>query len=152
MNKKLKIALWIIFGVLAIAYVVLYIVFKDKTLEITNLVIDFVNKPLPIIGVSTVILCIFIYKCVIATRFGKKRIGEYKELQENTQREVEELKKIVEDSLKDIQNKVDSVENKGNITNEKLLEALRLSRNVKIQALAEGDSNGEEINSDQEEE
>ena len=110
MNKKLKIALWIIFGVLAIAYIICYIVIKEQTLAFTNHVIELVNKPLPIIGVSTVILCLFIYKCVISTRFGKKRLQEYKNELNETKRELAEKEKELDAIIKGFQEKLDVIE------------------------------------------
>ena len=35
---------------------------------------EFLNKPLPIVGVSTLIICLFILKFISSTSFGKKNI------------------------------------------------------------------------------
>ena len=57
MNKKVKIALWCLFAIVSVAILVLYIVFPDQTTYYFNCVKDFINKPLPIVGIS-----LFVYK------------------------------------------------------------------------------------------
>ena len=59
-KKVLSIIGIILLIVLAITYIVLYCIYPYSTKQITMDVVDYIcNKPLPVVGVSTLIVCIF---------------------------------------------------------------------------------------------
>ena len=146
-NKKLKIALAIILLVLGLAYLVLYILFKEQVTFYTECVIDFINKPLPIIGVSLVVVMLFVYKIVVSTRFGQKKINEYKEAVDDIKKENEELKEYIDNLLKVMDEKVDMVKDQVIKTQEITYKICDLSHNIKIRGL----THEEAIDSDTEE-
>ena len=92
MKKALKIIVISLLVALAIFSIVAYILWKDQTTYIFECIIDFINKPLPIIGVSIAIIGLFVFKCFVATRYGKKAINEYKEENRVLKEQIEQIK------------------------------------------------------------
>ena len=107
MSKAKKIFLNILLCLLislGIAYVVLYSLYRVETLQYTYLVIDYIcNKPLPVIGISALMVGAIIFKIVgfilknkgqnykvvmMELKAEKEKVAEY-------QKEIEELKKLI---------------------------------------------------------
>lgn len=87
-----------------IAYIILYAIFPVKTQTITWDIFDYIcNKPLPVVGVTTIVLAIFIYKLVIyivrhkGTKISDLK-GEIAQLKKELDESKEYAKKIEEDS------------------------------------------------------
>ena len=156
MKKALKyIAIGLVLA-LAVFSVVAYILWKDQTTYIFECIIDFINKPLPIIGVSIAIIGIFVFKCFVASKYGKKALREYQKALDETKQEFVEKEKEMQE-FKDILLE-DLVKTNGQVYNVKqtLIKSLEMSKNIKLKALAnelKGETYGEEeTNCDQEEE
>lgn len=132
MNKKLKIALYAIAFALIIAVLVLYVIFPVKTEYYFNCVKDFINRPLPIVGVSLAIAGGFIYKIILMTKFGQKNITALKN--ENTQLKEELL--AVKEELLEVKESVEDVKTFAEETKDKMFEGFKLSSNVRIKGLA----------------
>ena len=67
-NKVLLIILISLAVLVGLAYLTLYIINKELAQSILNSVIDFVNRPLPIVGMTSVALLVFIWKVVVFVR------------------------------------------------------------------------------------
>lgn len=84
MKKFKKIALIVLFSLLVacgIAYLVLFCLYKNQTVQITYQVIDYIcNKPLPVIGVSILTFGVILYKIIIVIISAKGK--KYNELYE----------------------------------------------------------------------
>lgn len=136
MNKKLKIALGIALVVVSISYLLCYIFLKEETTYFTECLIDFINKPLPIIGVSIVVVMAFIYKCFVSTKYGRRALKELRDEKElmfeqlNAEKEniIKENEKL-HDEIKEQQEKLNYYENC-------LIELCEYSRNRKARDLA----------------
>lgn len=153
MKKALKIigVTTLVLG--ALAYLLCYIFLKEQTTYFTECLIDFINKPLPIIGVSLLVVLIFIYKCFISTRYGKKAINEFKEENANLRHEIEKYKELVKQEQESLENAYNKAKQDIEQTKEHLITLCELSHNIKAQALAKklrGVDNEEETNSDTE--
>lgn len=103
-KKALLITLLCLIITCGIAYIVLYCIYKQQTLDITYQVIDYIcNKPLPVIGLSALTVGVILFKLisVIAKSKGLKYatlMEENKKLKEElaeTKREVNELAEII---------------------------------------------------------
>lgn len=103
-KKALLITLLCLIITCGIAYIVLYCIYKQQTLDITYQVIDYIcNKPLPVIGLSALTVGVILFKLisVIAKSKGFKYATlkeENKKLKEElaeTKREVNELAKMI---------------------------------------------------------
>ena len=155
MKKALKITFSIVLVLCGIAYVLCYIFLKEQTKEFTQNVIDLLNKPLPIIGVSTGVVLFFIYKCFVSTKYGKKRINEFKEENDNLRHEIAEYKQIIDLALNNCENSVNELKNDILETKEYVIEGFELNKNIKIKEIAKkmrGVEDEETINSDTEKE
>lgn len=106
MKKAIK---WIILGVVAISvgFVAFHYFYfgKEETIALFDRVKDFVNQPLPIIGVSTLVIGAFILKAISMTAFGNSQVNKlkaeheaYKETAEQRNRELDEKLKGFEES------------------------------------------------------
>ena len=135
MKKKLKIALIIILALLGIFTMVSYILWKEQTLEVIDKVIDFINKPLPIIGVSIAIICLFAFKCFVATRYGKKALNDFKEENNVLKGQIDKLKKDIEHYHELVNEHITSMDDLVYIDRKTLLKHLELSKNVKDKEL-----------------
>lgn len=146
-KKALKISL-ITLLVLSLAFVlVAYILWKDQTTYYVECVIDFINRPLPIIGVSIVIVGAFIYKCFVSTKYGKKALNEYQRKLDDTKRELADKEKQIDDVLHTFEVVLEENKELLGKYEEILKKSLEMSKNIKVQALAnelKGEHYGEE--------
>lgn len=103
--KKVLLAILISLAVAFGIYVLVsFIVNKDGTMYWINKVIEWVNQPLPIVGVTTLAVLVFVWKLIVTTQYGKtklaaydRKVGEiekqYEEYKAAAEKEKEELKK-----------------------------------------------------------
>lgn len=110
--KIVLITLAILCGV---AFVVFYIVNKEQAKQILDLVVAFVNKPLPIIGVSIVVVGCFVLKIISATAYGKRAIAkmqlEYESEKAKDKKDFEDTKIKYEAMIKTQQKQIDTIFN-----------------------------------------
>lgn len=131
-KKVLTIILIVLVILLAVAYTVLYVLFPEQTPYYTNLVIDYIcNKPLPVIGISTLVLFVLVFRLVrfIVLNKGKK----YSELQSQINILKQDLINARQDAEKYKQITYDLYEK----TNENIKEVCDASANRKVKAVGE---------------
>ena len=136
MKKALKIIVISLFVALAIFSVVAYILWKDQTTYIFECIIDFINRPLPIIGVSIAIIGLFVFKCFVATRYGKKAINEYKEENRVLKEQIEQIKNDTAYTLENQNLAIKKILDDHQELKEVVLKSLELSKNIKVKELA----------------
>ena len=136
MKKVLKIIVISLFVALAIFSVVAYILWKDQTTYIFECIIDFINRPLPIIGVSIAIIGLFVFKCFVATRYGKKAINEYKEENRVLKEQIEQIKNDTAYTLENQNLAIKKILDDHQELKEVVLKSLELSKNIKVKELA----------------
>lgn len=137
MKKALKITGICALVLGCLAYLLCYIFLKEQTTYFTECVIDFINRPLPIIGVSLLVVLIFVYKCVVATRFGKKALNQYQNELNKTQRELEEYKLSIKEEIALYQAKIEEYKQYSEQYKTYIVELCELSHNIKVKQLAE---------------
>lgn len=76
--KVIKIILICLAIALGIAFTVLYIVNPDQAKSILDSVIDYVNRPLPVAGVSIGLFGSIILKILSTTTYGRKNVADAK--------------------------------------------------------------------------
>ena len=131
-KKVLIIILSVLAVLIAATYTTLYILYPVETPHYTQLVIDYIcNKPLPVIGVSSLVLFFMIFKLVkfIVANKGRK----YSELQSKIAQLQNDLAKSQEDAERFKQIAYDLFE-KGN---ENLKEVCDAIPNKKVKAIGE---------------
>lgn len=98
MNKKLKYALIIVGLILALALVTLYIIFPTEFKATADYIWQKVNEPLPVIGVSLLVIAYATYKAIKYVRqtHPSKELHEMREEHNkyvaNIEKEKQELK------------------------------------------------------------
>lgn len=83
------ISLLVAFGIFVL---VSFIVNKDVTMYWINYVVDLLNRPLPIVGITSAAILVFIWRLVVATNYGKKAISGLRQELDNIKAEHEQYK------------------------------------------------------------
>ncbi|MBO7716029.1 MAG: hypothetical protein J6S85_20865 [Methanobrevibacter sp.] len=122
MKKVIKIIGICLLISLSICVCVLYAIYPNQTKSVTEQVWATLNTPLPIVGVTTVAILIFLWQVIVKTNYGKKALAkiqkEYEEKynalleekekimieKENNQKEIEYLRSRIIDVCKTIPN------------------------------------------------
>ena len=131
MNSKIKKVLFIIGAILLVAIMVLYAIFPNQTKEIANNVWQFLNDPLPVVGVSLFIIGGFVLKILYGKGKIKSLEERYKAKYDELQAEKDEIRHFKEEIV-DLVN-----ENKDTIVN-----ACLTIPNIKVNKLGEELKNG----------
>ena len=134
MNKK-KVILSILLAVVAIANVVLYLIFKEQYLDTLKYIYGLLNEPLPIVGITSLAVLIFLWRVIIAARYGQGNLNKIKAEYEQEKQEL--LKQI--NQYKDLLNnqnlKIDNLENY-------IVQLCEIIPNKKVKELGEGLKDG----------
>ena len=139
----------------AIAYVLCYIFLKEQTTYFTECLINFLQKPLPIVGISIIGLGFIVFKIFSLTKFGKKTLARLEEENARLRQENKEHKEQVKEILNTFENSVNELKNDIQETKEYVIEGFELNKNIKIKEIAKkmrGVEDEETINSDTEKE
>lgn len=131
--SKFKKVLFVILAIIFVAIVVLYAIFPTRVKQVGENVWAFLNAPLPIVGVSLLIIGGFIWKFLR----GKAKI---KELEERYKAKLDELNSK-KDDLSDIEEKVD--QELANMKNT-VVEVCLTIPNVKVNKIGEELKDGKE--------
>lgn len=137
MNKKLKIALYIIVGVLALTSIVCYIFWTEQTTYIFECIIDFINRPLPIVGVSSVIVLGFVYKIFVSTKYGKNALKELNDDKDKFFAAAEQYKADLKEQEELTKALVNAHQQEIDLLKDYLIQVCENSTNVKLKELAE---------------
>ena len=146
MKKFFKIFNWVLFGLLVslgIYTLISFIVNKDGTMYWINYIIDLLNKPLPIIGITTFAILVFVWKLIIATNYGKAQLAKYEKKQQ-------ELQESYNQFIEECQKRIDLLEKEIGFSKEKLYELCALSTNKKIKDFGKELANGKSRNAETE--
>lgn len=116
-KKFLKVFLCVVLFLGLVALLTCYCVMPERTKEAIDIVVEYLNRPLPIIGVSLITLFVFIYTLYSKTSFGKKQINEAKEEVKELKSKVNSYKEVIaeyKDQNENYQNEVNIVVNGAN--------------------------------------
>ena len=116
------------------AYVVLYIVNNELAKEILARAVDYLNRPLPIIGVSTVVVAVLGYKIFTATVYGKTNLAKQKAQFES---EKEELKTEFEKQKTEYVSVIKSYQGEIDLIYNSVIEMCDSNPNLKIKIIGE---------------
>ena len=146
-NKIINIILISLAITIGVAFVVLYIIDKTNATNTLDYIVEILNKPLPIIGITTGAVLLFVWKIIISSNYGKAKIKEY----EQKVNEIEQAKKDFEETANE---KVNEMKEKYEKLKAQLIHACELSTNQKIKNFGKEllEYGKETINSDTKEE
>ena len=114
MKKFLKI-LSIVLICLAIALgiyiLVSFIINKEGTMYWINYFVDLLNKPLPIVGVTTAAILIFVWRLFVSTKFGQNTINEIKREYQEKYDQLKAEKDALEQERKENKEEIEKMKN-----------------------------------------
>ncbi len=117
--KKVLNIIGIVLAVLAAtAFAVCYIVIPVQTKDFLNICVEYMNKPLPVVGVSGLIIAGIVWKIFISTSFGKKKYNELKAKYHAIEDSFKEAADIWEQDRKKLEEKIESLQEKLEKTNQ----------------------------------
>jgi len=145
MKKALKVILPIALVAITVTISVCYAVLPGQTRWFFEQAWAMLNNPLPIVGVTALAVLIFLWRVVIATRFGKGALKEIKDEYEAKYAEFEAEKEHYEQELKDMNNKFNELK-------DNLARLCDVIPNKKVKDLAKEFDYGKDIDSDTEKE
>lgn len=134
MKKALKIIGIVLLASLSIYILVSFIINKEGTMYWINYFINVLNKPLPIVGLTTGAVLLFIWKAIVKAKYGQKAIDKYKEENQKTKEKYEELLK--EERAKAKQER-EANRKEINELKSDFVEVCKTFPNIKINALGE---------------
>lgn len=79
-----------------VAFFCFYNYRQEETVAFCNKVVEWLNQPLPIVGVSIIVVGGTIYKLLSQTSIGKKKIEQIKEIVSNSNESIEQYKIALE--------------------------------------------------------
>ena len=147
MEKFKKVAK--IVGVVAIIVLALFVgvclyAFPNETQEYFRNAMTFLNQPLPIVGVSLLVIGGFVLKAISMTSFGKKALADLKAEHNKWKKDVDEteskeleLKAEVDETKREVEDTLDNFYKDNNELIKVFYEALKTSPNKKVQAFAD---------------
>lgn len=137
MKKFLNVIKAILISLLVLVlggYVSLYIYDKELAKKILDIVVGYLNTPLPLIGIPTTVLAVLVWKIFSSSSYGKKATN-------NIRNEYEKLKNDLSQEYEDRKNKYASIlafyERELDILFYAIIEIGRASANKKIKAIGE---------------
>ena len=136
-NKKVKIALITICLLLLATVIGLCIAFPTQAKQYANTAWDWLNKPLPVVGVSTIILGIFLIKLFAMTSLGKKQINEFKRAAANTAESVKVYIDYCNKVIQELRTKIEEMEEHDRERDEFIAKVVALVPNKKIHELGD---------------
>ena len=124
--KKVLLAILISLAVAFGIYVLVsFIVNKDGTMYWINKVIEWVNQPLPIVGVTTLAVLVFVWKLIVTTQYGKAKLAAY-------DNKVAKLEQEYENYKTDAENEKQELKEQNEKLRAQLIHVCELSTNKKI--------------------
>ena len=101
--RVIEIILLVFVFVCGVALFIGYLVDKDYTMSVLTSIKDFINQPLPIVGVSILSIGIFVYEIILRTNYGKKAIKRIEEDKEKALARIEEKELQVQIIAKEVE-------------------------------------------------
>ena len=139
--KKRYIVYLAIAASLGIGYYVWYLLDTDGAVRFMKYIVEFINRPLPIVGVTVAAVLVFVFKVIVSVNYGKKRINEYEANMNQMKEDYEAFKQFIEEE----KNKLAKLNDE---TRNQLAIACQLSTNKKIKDFGKELNHEEETNSE----
>lgn len=130
MKKKLKVIGLVAIACAIVTCIVFYIVKPSDTKAFMTSVWDFLNKPLPIVGFTTLMVLVFVWKVVVATKYGKKSLEKIETTYQNKIELLNEKEKTIKQLEQKCANRINELENT-------IIDVCAIIPNVKVNAIGE---------------
>lgn len=110
-KKIISIILISLLFAFGIYVLVSFIINKDGTMYWINYVVDLLNKPLPIVGVTTTAVLIFAWQIFVKTNYGKKALGNIKDEYQKRYDQLKAEKDALEQERKENKEEIEEMKN-----------------------------------------
>jgi energy-coupling factor transporter transmembrane protein EcfT len=98
-TKVFIIVISIIAALLAIAIGVLYYLYPAQVKDYANIAWEWLNKPLPVVGTSVLMIIILLWKIFASSSLGKKQLKQFKERTQIVETDFETLKQTSQETI-----------------------------------------------------
>ena len=131
---------------LIVTCIVMYVLYPVQTKAFIMNAWDWLNEPIPIVGVSTLMILIFAWQVFKNSSFGRKQLLELKRLGNDTKDTIEAVRAEKDTQIANLQSQVEYLSGELEKFRNNVAEALMLVPNKKVKEL------GEKINGKEREE
>ena len=139
---KLKIIILSIACAGLLAFGICYLVIPEQTKDFLDKLILFLNQPLPIVGISILMLCYTAYKIFLLTSVGRKGIATIKEEYDETKTKVNVAYDFIKNKEQELVKKendliayTSAINDKVDILTNDVMKVCETSPNAKIKAI-----------------
>ena len=134
-NKVLLIIFCVLIAVAAVTVGIFYGLYPVQTKEYILMTWNWLNKPLPVVGVSTLMILFFAWKVFANSSFGKKQINELKTELENVNRATKNERLSLETQIAYLEREIEQLRQDVETEKRVSAEAYAVSPNKKIRAI-----------------
>jgi len=124
-KKVLKTILFILLTLLGATIFVLYCLYPNDIKSLGEYVYDLLNKPLPIVGFTTLAVLMFAWEVFKNSKLGKSMLVKYEQKQKELEKEYHEFLDSANSKIKELEKELESVR-------EQLASVCNLSTNKRI--------------------
>ena len=121
-NKTLNIVLICIIATLAVAFGVCKLVIPEQTNWFISVAWEWLNKPLPVVGVSILAVSLVLWRLFVSTSYGKQKYNELKERYLNLADLFTQFKDASEIQIEQLELEIEKLRKEKDEANERLLE------------------------------
>lgn len=155
MTKTKKILLIVglsLLALLVICGLVFWLLYPELVVQWANVAWDWLNAPLPIVGISTLIVGMFAIKLVSMTSWGKAQVSKITSANEEYKTQIGGELSLTQEKIDELVSELARKQAEIEYLKNKLIELCSTIKNKKVNELGEGIKNEETINSDTKEE
>ena len=106
MKKAYKFILVFLAIALLVAVGVFYIIKPGETQWTLENIMNFLNQPLPIIGVTTLAILVFVWRVIVSTNYGKKHLAKLKAANDELRQENEKFKEEAQSQINEFKSSI----------------------------------------------
>lgn len=151
MTKTKKILLIVglsLLALLVIGGLVFWLLYPELSAQLVNMAWDWLNAPLPIAGVSTLIVGMFAIKLVSMTSWGKAQVSKIKATYEEYKTQIGGELSLTQEKIDELVSELARKQAEIEYLKGKLIELCSTIKNRKVNELGKGIQDEETINSD----
>ena len=144
---------WLIVGisilsVLAVGGVIFWLLYPELVAQWANVAWDWLNAPLPVVGISVLIMGMFIIKLVSMTSWGKAQVAKLKAKYEDFKSQVGIELDLKQTTIDEQKAELEEMRTKYEYLKNQFIALCEIIKNKKVNELGEKVKNEETIDSD----
>jgi len=135
-KKALNISLMVLIALITICIIVDFVCLKylpTETQAFNDKFMEYLNKPLPVIGVSLVVVGLFLLRLFASSSLGKKQINTLKEKISDNEQKTKELVNTLTEQKDALKCELERLKQENKEYREQIIYVLKLIPNAKVQ-------------------